>query len=488
MPSPSDPLDATFGTPAHVAEHARRSAVSMVARQVVVHGLNVLTGTLLARYMTSAGFGVYGIVTYLLTFLIATSDLGLGASLVRGRVEPESRDLETVLSIQHLLTFAFAIALWAAAPALRDAYRLPAEATLMFRVIAVGVPLTAFQAVSTIRLERHLAFPRLATTEIAQAVVFNGLLLGLVLTGHGLVSFGIALVSRALTGAVMAWFMSPWPIGWRWDPARARSMLRFGLPYQGIGLVSLAKDAILPGFVAALAGAAALGQVQWALLVSSYPVFALFALQRVYLPSFARMGEHPGQLPRMVERVLQLSHALAAPLAVLTLALIGPITHLVFGDQWLPALPLFYALWVANLFVPTATPLMSLLNALGRSRTTLAFAVLWMAMTWALGVPAILRFGIVGFAWANVAVQLSNLWLFRIAQRAVPFGILRSVWRPWLAALVMGAAVLGANRVMPMTDLYSLAAWCVAALLFYAVLLSRLSPGLVRSALRAREV
>ncbi|MDP3766539.1 MAG: oligosaccharide flippase family protein, partial [Dehalococcoidia bacterium] len=390
-------MDATFSTPAAVAERARRSAVSMVARQAVVHGLNILTGTLLARHLSSAGFGVYGIVTYLLTFLIATSDLGLGASLVRGRTEPDSRDLQTVLSIQHLLTFAFAVALWAAAPVLRDAYRLPAEATVMFRVIAVGVPLTAFQAVSSIRLERHLAFPRLAATEIAQAVVFNGLLLGLVLTDHGLVSFGIALLCRALTGAVMAWAMSPWRVGWRLDLGRARSMLHFGVPYQGIGLVSLAKDAILPGFVAAVAGASALGEVQWALMVSSYPVFALFALQRVYLPSFARMGEHPGQLPRMVERVLQLSHALAAPLAVLTLVLIGPITHLVFGDKWLPALPLFYAFWVANCFVPTTTPLMSLLNARGRSRTTLGFALLWMAMTWGIGVPAILRFGIVGF-------------------------------------------------------------------------------------------
>lgn len=460
----------------------------MVARQAVVHGLNVLAGTLLARHMTSAGFGVYGIVTYLLTFLIATSDLGLGASLVRGRVEPESRDLQTVLSIQHLLTIVFAASLWAAAPALRDAYRLPAEATLMFRVIAVGVPLTAFQSVSSIRLERHLAFPQLATTEIAQAIVFNGLLLGLVLTGHGLVSFGIALVCRALTGAVMAWSMSPWPVGWRWDLVRTRSMLHFGLPYQGIGLVSLAKDAILPGFVAAVAGASALGEVQWALLVSSYPVFALFALQRVYLPSFARMGEHPGQLPRMVERVLQMTHALAAPLAVLTLVLIGPITHIVFGDKWLPALPLFYALWLANLFVPTTTPLMSLLNALGRSRTTLGFAVLWMVMTWAIGVPTILRFGIVGFAWTNVAVQLSNLWLFRIAQREVPFGILRSVWRPWLAALVMGVAVRGVARVTPVANLSALAALGVAGLLLYAALLSRLSPGLVRSVLKPREV
>ena len=46
---------------------------------------------------------------------------------------------------------------------------------------------------------------------------------------------------------------------------------------------------------------------------------------------------------------MRATHALVAPCAVLMLALIQPITVLVFGPQWLPALPIFRLLWIGNL-------------------------------------------------------------------------------------------------------------------------------------------
>ena len=141
------------------------------------------------------------------------------------------------------------------------------------------------------------------------------------------------------------------------------------------------------------------------------------------------------------------------PQSFLTLVLIHPITHVVFGDKWLPALPLFYFLWGANLFVPTATPLMGLLNALGLSRVTFGFTVLWMAMTWLIAAPGILRFGALGFAAANLIVQLSNVWLYRLAQRRVPFRLRANVLPQWGAALVAGAVTWGIAHLVALTTL-----------------------------------
>ncbi|WP_412917827.1 hypothetical protein [Meiothermus sp.] len=44
----------------------------------------------------------------------------------------------------------------------------------------------------------------------------------------------------------------------------------------------------------------------------------------------------------------------------------------------------------------SSTPLQGLLNALGQSRTTFAFALLWAAVTWVLGLPLIHWFDTVG--------------------------------------------------------------------------------------------
>lgn len=479
-------LNPPLSTPAGVIQSAKVAAVSMVARQAAVHALTLVTSTLLARWLSPAEFGVYGIVTFLLTFLTATSDVGLGAGLVRQPREPEPADLQAVMAVQHTLTLALGAALWLGAPALQQTYRLPAEASLMFRILAFAVPITAFQTVSSIRLERHLAFPRLAAIEVCQAIAYNAVLLTLVVRGDGIRSFALALLTRSIVGAVLSLRLSPWPIGWRWDWPRVRRLLRFGLPYQGVSLVSLVKDSIMPGLIATMLGAAALGQINWAVMVSSYPVLALFAMQRVYLPSFARLQEHPEHLPRVIENVIRLTNALVAPLAVLTLALVEPLTHVVFGDKWLPALPLFYLFWCANLFVPTATPLLGLLNALGRSRIAFGFAVLWAAVTWLLGAPGVWWLGTIGFAAANVAVQLTNLWLFRIAQAQVPFRIVSVIGPAWAVALVMGALVFWAARALPPTSLPALAVFGVGGLALYAGGIALVSPRLVAHVLSLR--
>jgi O-antigen/teichoic acid export membrane protein len=190
-------------------------------------------------------------------------------------------------------------------------------------------------------------------------------------------------------------------------------------------------------------------------------------LQRVYLPFFSRLQDDPDRLQRAVGQSIRATNALVAPLAMVSLVLAPAITRLVFGQQWLPALPIFYLLWLANLFVPTATPLLGLLNALGESRMALGFALMWMLSTWVLGVPLILAFGAVGFALANALVQLTNLLLFRVAHRRVRFDLRALAGPGWLVAAAVGAAVVAAEQVLPVRNLIGLALYAGAFLAAY---------------------
>ena len=157
-------------------------------------------------------------------------------------------------------------------------------------------------------------------------------------------------------------------------------------------------------------------------------------------------------LGAFVERILLITNATTAPLAVLTLVLIDPVTHLLFGDKWLPALTLFYLLWAANIFVPSATPLYSLLNATGHARKALGFSILWMAGTWLLGAPLIIAFGTIGFAIANLLVQFSNFWLYRVAKGIVKFRVLPAVIPAWIMAVNMGIAIFIMTRIWVPSD------------------------------------
>jgi O-antigen/teichoic acid export membrane protein len=451
-----------------IVRRAVRGSVALGVRQGGVLGLNLVGSVILARLLSPGEFGVYAVVLFARSFLAAFGDGGLGAGLIRQRDEPDTADYRAVFTVQQAVVGLSTVLLLILAPVIGAACDLPSGGVWLLRLLALSLFFTSFRSVPSIRLERRLAFGPLATAGVAEAITFNAVAVALAALGAGVVSFGVAVVAQSLVGAAILLFAGRWSMGWVLDWPRVRRHLAFGIPFQAILFVSLAKDSITPLLIGLLSGARDLGYVRWAQTFGAFAVLALMLLGRIYMPLFARLQHNPERLGWAVGQSIRATNAIVAPLAVLSLVLAPPVTRLVFGDQWLPALPIFYLLWIANLFVPTATPLLGLLNALGESRLALRFALTWMLGTWVVGAPLILAFGAAGFGVANALVQLTNLVLFKVAKERVPLKILTLAGPAWLIAGGLGAVVVLAQQVFPVTSLAVLIVYVFAALVTYA--------------------
>jgi len=461
-------------SPSLIVHKAFHGALALGVRQALAQGLNVLGAILLARLLSPSEFGLYAIIVFIRTFLLAFGDVGLGASLIRRPQEPEEDDYRSIFTAQQLLVLSIFILFWIASPLAARLYRLPAQEAWVFRLVDISLIFASFQVIPTIRLERSLAFYKIAIIEVTMALAFNGSAVLLAYLGWGAMSFAWALLLRSVVGAALANIICPWRIRWGMEWKRIREHLRFGIPYQGISFISLLKDSIGPMFIGLLLGAAEMGYVNWANMVAVYPLLILSVLQRLYLPAFARMQAHNDRLGEFVEKAVMATNAVVAPLAILTFVLIRPITLTVFGEKWLVALPLFRLFWLANIFVPTATPVMGLLNSLGRSRTTFCFAAGWMLGTWALGIPLILVLGGVGYALASLLVTLSAPVLFRLAQNQVQFSIVRVVLPAWLVSAAVGLLVWILQAVWPSRSLVTLVCYGTAGLLLCTLAMRKL--------------
>jgi O-antigen/teichoic acid export membrane protein len=466
--NPSDQLPVSPGS---VARQAVRSVVALGIRQVLNQGMAFTGGILLARLLSPSEFGIYAIVTFLVTFLIAFGDVGLAASLVRQPEEPVEEDYRAIFTVQQILVLCVIAVFWIGSPWIATIYHLPGHDRWVFRLLALSLFCTSFQVIPSARLERALLFEKLAIIEVAMSFVFYSTAVVLAWRGVGALSFAIAILARSMTGAILINCVSPWRLGWRWDWERARAHLKFGIFYQGIQLIALVTSSFTPFFIGLLLGTAAVGYINWAQMVSGYAVIGLMMLQRVYLPAFARLQLQPEALKQFVEQVIRAANAVAAPIAVLTFVLIEPITRFVFGPKWLPAIPLFYLLWGTNIFIPTATPLAALVNALGRSRTTFKFALVVMLATWALGVPLILAFGLIGFGVACLCVNAMNVVFYRIAQSYVSFRVLPMVLPAWSVALAVGLPLYFLLRFYPPAGLLRLLVYGALGLTVYALVM-----------------
>ena len=406
-------------------------------RQALVYGSNVVGGIVLARLLTPSEFGFYGVVLFFVAFLNIFGGTGFASNLIRIEEEATLADYRAVFTAQQIGIGILFAAVWFAAPRMGLVYHMQ-YGGVFFRLIGLALVLTSLMVIPQVQMERELAFDKLAVVEATQAVVFNFVSIILAWRGLGVLSFSIALACRAGIGAVLSNIMEPWRMGWRWDKEALRQHLRFGLALQAGQLISMAKDSITPVFVGLYLGAAQMGYVTWAVTLAGYPVMVLMPLQRLYMPFFARLQSDRKELARFVSHALWMANAIAAPLTITTIALAHPITSLIFGAKWLVALPLFYCLASGILFSPSSTPLLGALNAVGKSNLTMWVSFMWMLLTWVLGVPLMVRFGLIGFGIAIIFVQISNLILYWLAWDALAISPWPAYWPSWPIAGILG--------------------------------------------------
>ena len=455
--------------PAEVIRRTIVGAASLGGGQVASQVLNIAGLIVLARMMTPAEFGLVAILTFLLALLTAVGDLGLGMSLVRQGPEPSEADFRAVSTFQRVMALGIALAALAAAPGVVLVYDLAPGQWWLFPVMALAIAADAVRFYPLAKFERRLRYEYVGAVEITQAVVFNIALLGLAISGYKSVCFSVAVVLRSSAGAILANAMGERLPGWLWDWPVVKRYLSTGLPYQGVHLMTVIRNSIVPVFIALVLGRAAVGHLEWAAMVAGFPLTGLILLQRLYVGSFSRLRAHPEDLRRFVTRLIVLAHAMVAPLAVLTLVLLDPIVRTVFGENWLPAMPIVRWLWLGCLVIPTTAPLTGLLHAFGKSRVVFAVACVGLIATWVVGVPLVFVYGEVGIAIGMLSIHVAGAVIWRTARQAIEFRILRPAALVWACALPAGAVAWWWQVALPITSIPQLMLCGAVAALVYGL-------------------
>jgi O-antigen/teichoic acid export membrane protein len=165
----------------------------------------------------------------------------------------------------------------------------------------------------------------------------------------------------------------------------------------------------------------------------------------VVFPAFSSIQDRPEELRRGFLASVRLVEVIAVPLCLGLLIAAEPIVRVVFGDQWLEAIPVLRVLaiyaWVYSLGYHVG----GLYKAIGRPDILLRLSLLTLVII----IPALLigaRFGIIGVAVGHlVAVLIRRIISLKLATYFVNVSIgdiFRELRPSFLAALVMAPLVL----------------------------------------------
>ncbi|OGW27880.1 MAG: hypothetical protein A2X56_03200 [Nitrospirae bacterium GWC2_57_13] len=419
--------------------------ISYGVRQIFVILLTFGYNIILTRFLLPAEFGKVAVIMIVVNVAVLLADGGFGVYLIQRRAEVNDNDLARVATVQLyfsclLTSFCFMIAVTVSA--LYGSVQL----AWMVAVASVSLPFLVIRGMSLLLLERSVQINKTVRVELLEEGTFAVAAIFFANYGAGAWSVVIAMIFKALVGSAAASLLGRFrlrivPVLWDQE---LRDGFRFGMHYQAAQLINMARVSIIPLFIIPVFGFHAGGLVERSLYFASAPLSIILAVQKkTMFPFIARIQQSRENLRVFLGNSIYASSILDK-FMFLPLALFArEIVMLVFGEQWLPMLPLLYWLIAGNvIFGALAGTLYPAANGIGRSDLISKFNLIAFIISWLLMVPFTLFWGIQGVGIAALVMWGGIHWLrTRIKAEIGMFPYYVKIIKPVLAFLVSFAMV-----------------------------------------------
>jgi O-antigen/teichoic acid export membrane protein len=406
---------------ATLRQRAKRGVVFLALRTVAVQATTLVGNIALARQLTASEFGVFGVVQFVLSLFTLLGDVGLGAALIQRSQTPTREELSSVFWLQFAIALAVVGAVLGLSPWVLGFWPdLPTPAVKLVQWLSVSFVFVMLRAIPSVLLERQLSFGKLALLEFSGTLTFYATAVSLAYTGHGVDALLWAVLIQALILAILVFALCPWWPGFVFQTSFVRSVLGYGFAYQTKNLVGFANSAVVPLVAGRWIGTAAVGYLTWAQSAAYQPLRVVQLLARVNFPVLSR-AQDPEEFRRFVTRGLELSGLAAFAFVAVCLGLGEHLVRWIYGEKWIPALPVFYVFVVSMgtaFIAPLAT---STLEAAGKPRLTALMSSAWTLLNWvAVGAAMLVEQSVLVFALAySVHVFVGNGVALYVLRREV---------------------------------------------------------------------
>jgi len=273
------------------ASSIKWSVVSLAGRQ----GIQWAATVVLARLLAPSDFGLLTMSAVAIAIADLLGDLGTSSAVIQ-RKDPSQALLSSVFWTNVGIGLLSAVALFALSPLVASYYREP-RISLILKVLALVLPISAAGTVQRSFLERDLAFQQLAKAEVCSALLASTVGIGMALHGYAVWSLVTQTLVASIATTILLWLVARWKPSLVYDRAEMRSIQRYSLNLAGFNIFNFFgrnADYLLIG---RFLGTQNLGYYSLAYRIMFYPLQSISAvIGRVMFPVFARVQEDDSRL------------------------------------------------------------------------------------------------------------------------------------------------------------------------------------------------
>lgn len=297
----------------------------------------------LARLLAPEEFGLFAFGLVFMTYLETVGDLGTGTALIHW-----PRRTHDAAHVTFYLNLGMGVVWFAlaqiAAPWVAGFFRNP-EGEPVIRVLAVSFLLKALGNTHDALCQKELRFKARLLPETALTAGKGVVAVALAFAGFGVWSLVWGQLAGLALQAAVLWRVVPWRPGGRFPRDLAGPLLVYGRGIIAVNVLAAVVHHADLVVVGRMLGTTVLGFYQMATKVPEVTVtLAVWVVGKVLFASFSRAHAAGRDLARAYLTALRYVSLVTVPAAAGLFLVARPLVQVVFGEDWLPVVPILRAL------------------------------------------------------------------------------------------------------------------------------------------------
>lgn len=376
---------------------------------LIRHGLNFVVLIVLARLLAPADFGMVAMLALFVAVATLLVESGFGQALIQ-RQQTSRLDESTVFFFTVFMGALIAVGLCAMAPWIARFYGQPLLEPMTYWM-ALNLFIGSFGTIHTTLLTKELNFKTIAKTGLASALVSGAVAIYLATKGWGVWSLVGQVLTATIASVSLLWMLHPWRPQWAFSFASLKSFFRFGGFLLWTGVLSTLHIHLYALLIGKMHSVQDVGFFSQAQRLQQLPVTIMTSVVgRVAFPVFSAAAEDKERLARGLRKALMSIMFLNVPLMLGMIALAEPLVLGLFGQKWLPSVPVLQALAVVGLLWPLHVLNINVLKAQGHSALNARIQII--KLTAAISLLLVLSpYGILAIAYGQIAVSIFGVFV-----------------------------------------------------------------------------
>lgn len=426
----------------------RKSLYLSFAENYSVMLIQLASTPIVARLIKPEEIGLFAIAIFFVNLAQVIRDFGVGQYLIQEKELTTAR-IQTAAALTLTVGVLMALVTFALSGPVAAFYDQPGIQAVM-TVLAANFLIIPFGSITMAYLRRQLDFAPLFRIRIFSVIVYTVTLIVLAASGYGYMSMAWASLAGVIATTAAATYYRPAELPRMPAFKELRRVMSFATFSSGSSVLSEIATGAPEGILGKMLPLHAVGLYSRAAgMIDLFNRLIWNSIHAVVLPHFSEEYRVTGDLRTSYMRATAYITGLSLPFAAVTFFLAGPMVLLLFGHQWLGAVPLTRLLAVVfaleSVFFMTAAAF----TACGEVKRVVRLQLFGMPIR-LLAVYVGSFYGLTGVGWAliiaypvGVAITLPEMQKY-LGVSALD--VVHSIWKSlavgimaaWPSALVFG--------------------------------------------------